>query len=200
LALLEQSVVDHVGRGEWLDLAGNGPVDEAVMRSWGASRVCRASVIRDILTGKLAAGGDPHGVRLRGARITGRLDLENVTSRVHLELKDCFLEEGVLAQGAGLGFVGLAGCLIEHPAEPPLAADRLTCSVLDLRGTKITGHAGGGAVRLAGARIEGSLDCDGAAWSSGSGAALFAYGLQVGLGMFLRAGFTCRRRRRRRRG
>ena len=185
------------------------------MRSWGDSRTCRASVIRDILRGRLAADPDPHGLRLRGARITGRLDLENLTTDVNLELKDCLLEEGILARDAHLASVGLIGCQLEHPAEPPLDADRLTCSVLDLTRARIIGHgkrrrgpparcphrrqprlrrgepaqrlrprpgrrrpevgqdmflsggftatgAASGAVRLTGAHIGGSLDCDGA--------------------------------------
>ena len=77
LTLVEQSLVECVGRGEWLDLAaGDEAVDEAAMRSWGDSRTCRASVIRDILRGRLAAHPDPHGLRLRGAKITGLLDLK----------------------------------------------------------------------------------------------------------------------------
>src|SRR6516164_10278048 len=148
------------------------------MRSWGKARTCDATVIREILRGRLAAGPDPHGLRLRGARITGRLDLENLTTDVNLELKDCLLEEGILARGARLAFVGLAGCRLEHPAEPPLAADRLTCSVLALTGATITGHTAAeavrlrrGAVRLTGAHIGGSFDCDGAYLHDGSGPA-----------------------------
>ena len=103
LTSVERSLVEHAGRGEWLDLAaGDEAVDEAAMRSWGESRSCRASVIRDILRGRLAADIDPHGVRLRGARVTGRLDLENLTTDVCLELEDCLLEEGVVARDARL--------------------------------------------------------------------------------------------------
>jgi hypothetical protein len=69
---VEELLVEHVGCGEWLDLAADDEaVDEAAMLSWGESRACRASVIRDILRGRLAADIDPHGVRLRGARIVG---------------------------------------------------------------------------------------------------------------------------------
>ena len=131
LTPVEQSLVDHVCRGEWLDLAADDEaVDVAAMRSWGDSRTCRATVIRDILRGRLAADPDPHGLRLRGARISGRLDLENLTTDVNFELTDCLLEEGVLARDARMAFVGLTGCRLEHPAEPPLDAERLTCSVL----------------------------------------------------------------------
>jgi hypothetical protein len=191
LTSVERSLVDHVGRGEWLDLAaGDEAVDEAAMRSWGDSRTCRAAVIRDILLRRLAPDPDPHGLRLRGARISGRLDLENLTTDVNLELEDCLLDEGVLAWNARLASVGLTGCQLEHPAAPPLYADWLTCRMLDLKGARIIGHADTGAVRLDGAHIGGSLDCDGADLRNDSGPALFADGLQVGQGMFLYGGFT----------
>lgn len=49
------------------------------MRSWDTSRTIRTQVIRDIIRGGLATNPDPHGLRLRGARISGRVDLENAT-------------------------------------------------------------------------------------------------------------------------
>jgi hypothetical protein len=147
-------------------------------------------VIRDILRGRLAADPDPHGLRLRGARIAGRLDLENLTTDVNLELKDCYLEEGVLARNAHLTSVLLPGCQIEHPAEPPLDATRLNCSVLVLDGARVIGHAKGGAVLLSGAHIGGSLECDGAELRNDSGPALYADRLQVDQSMFIRYRFT----------
>jgi hypothetical protein len=191
LTSVEQSLVDHVGRGELLDLpADDEVVDEAAMRSWGDSRTCRATVIRSILRGRLAADPDPHGLRLRGARITGRLDLENLTTDVNLKLEDCLLEEGVLARDARLASVALPGSWLEHPAESPLDAARLTCSVLDLSGVRIIGDTDIGAVLLLGAHIGGQLGCDGANMRNDSGPVLVADSLQVGLGMLLRRGFT----------
>ena len=191
LTSVEKSLVKHVSRGEWLDLAAEDEaVDEASMRLWVDSRTCRASVIRGILRGRLVADPDPHGLRLRGARITGRLDLENLATDVNLELADCLLEEGILARDARLACVVLARCHIEHPAEPPLDGARLTCSVLDLSGARIIGDVGDGGVILYGACIGGQLSCDGTQLSNDSGPALFADGLQVGQGMFLRNGFT----------
>ncbi len=191
LTSVEQSLVDHVGRGELLDLAADDEVvDEAAMRSWGDSRTCRATVIRSILRGRLAADPDPHGLRLRGARITGRLDLENLTTDVNLKLEDCLLEEGVLARDARLASVALPGSWLEHPAESPLDAARLTCSVLDLSGVRIIGDTDIGAVLLLGAHIGGQLGCDGANMRNDSGPVLVADSLQVGLGMLLRRGFT----------
>ena len=116
------------------------------MRSWGDSRTCGATVIRDILRGRLAPDPDPHGLRLRGARITGRLDLENLATDVSLELHDCLLEEGLLARDARLAAVVLVGCQIEHPAGIPLDGARLTCSVLGLDRARVNGRSGVGAV------------------------------------------------------
>ena len=85
LTSVEQSLVEHVGRGEWLDLAvGDEAIDEAAMRSWSKARTCRATVIREILRGRLAAEPDPHGLRLRGARITGRPS--NIAAEIHADV------------------------------------------------------------------------------------------------------------------
>jgi hypothetical protein len=190
LTPVEQALVDHVLRGETLDLAADDEVvDEATMRSWGESRTCRATVIRDILRGRVAADPDPHGLRLRGARVTGRLDLEKLSTDVSLGLADCFLEEGLLAQDARLAFVNLTGCLLEHSAEPPMDAARLTCSGLDLSKATIIGHASPGAVLLSGART-GTLSCEGATLRNDSGPALMAEDLQADQGIFLTNGFS----------
>src|SRR6185437_3102927 len=94
------------------------------------------------------------------------------------------------ARDAHLAFVALIGCLLEHPAEPPLDAMRLTCSVLALDRTVITGHAEPGAADLSGAHIGGQLSCGGASVRNDSGPALDATGLQVDQDMFLTAGFS----------
>jgi hypothetical protein len=85
----EQALVKHVEQGELLDLTGD-------------SQTVRASVIRDITRGRLAPDPYPHGLRLRGARIDGRLDLANVTSPLPFELSDCQLDEGLDARNAQL--------------------------------------------------------------------------------------------------
>ena len=191
---MEQALVDHVIRGEWLDLIPKVPegrvIDEDAMRAWGESRTCPASVIRDILRGVLASKPDPHGLRLRGARISGRLDLENLTTDVNLELQDCLIDEGLTARGAHLASVALIGCQIGHPVEPPLDAYRLTCSTLILSRARIIGHAYSGAVRLTGAHILGNLGCGEACLRNDSGPALHGGGLQVDHGVFLHRRFT----------
>jgi hypothetical protein len=193
LTSVEQSLVEHVRRGELLDLAADGEgIDEATMRSWGESRSCRASVIREILRGRLAADIDPHGVRLRGARITGQLDLENIITDVWLELEDCLLEEGVVARDARLPGLWLTRCQIEHPSEPPFDGTALSCGLLGLTGARVIGHTEAGAIELLAAHVSGRLDCTEVKLCNDSGPALDANTLQVGQNMLLSGEFTGR--------
>jgi hypothetical protein len=185
---VEQRLVDHVTRGELLDLTVDEPVNEAAMRSWDDSRTIRATVLRDILRGRLAKDPDPHGLRLRGARIAGQLDLENLIIGVGVQLDDCLLGKGVVARDAKLPLLILCGCRLEHPSEPPLDADRLTAAALYLDRAMITANCVNGAVRLAGAQL-GRLECDGATIRNDSGPALDADGLRADQGVFLRGGF-----------
>ncbi len=148
------------------------------MSSWGESRTCRASVIRDILCGRLVADPDPHGLRLRGARIAGRLDLEYLTSSIIVELIDCSLEEGLIVRGARLPFLSVEGSVLKHRSEPALDAARFTASALFLDGAVASAKCRRGAVRVAGARL-GQLDIIGAVLRNKRGPALSAAGAQV---------------------
>ena len=185
---VEQALVDHVTRGEPLDLAVAEPVDEAAMRSWDSSRTIRAAVLRDILRGRLAPDPDPHGLRLRGARIAGQLDLEDLTTDVGVQLYDCLLGEGLVARDAKLPALDLSGCRLKHSSESPLDADRLTTAVLSLNRAVITADCETSAVGLGGAHL-GMLACIGARMRNDSGPALAAAGLQVDQSVYLRNGF-----------
>jgi hypothetical protein len=87
----EQALLDHAVAGTRLDLAGDGRVDHESMNEWGPARTVRAPVLWQLLV-------EPQwpvhskGVRLRGARISGRLDLESATVRCPLLLEDCYLD------------------------------------------------------------------------------------------------------------
>jgi hypothetical protein len=185
---LERRLVDHVTRGKLLDLAITGPVDEAAMRTWDDARTIKATVLRDILRGRLAPDPDPHGLRLRGARIDGRLDLVNLTTGLIVALYDCLLEEGLVARDATLPRLILSGCRLKHPTESPLAADRLTAAVLALDRAVVTAHCETGAVELPAAHL-GQLNCTRATLRNDAGPALVADGLQVDQTASLRDGF-----------
>ena len=186
---IESRLVESVNRGELLDLAGTEPVDEQSMRGWDESHWVPASLIREILRGRLAPDPDPHGLRLRAARIVGRLDLENLTTSVCLELLDCFLPDGVLARDASMPGLTLERCILEHHSEPPFWADRMrTVGNLVLTGNVIADTTAG-AVRLVEAHIGNSLVCSGAKVRNTSGPAVRANGLQVGRAALFSGGF-----------
>jgi len=188
LTPIERVLVEHVERGKLLDLAGEQPVDEVAMRGWDTSRTIRAWVLRDIVRGQLAAAPDPHGLRLRGARVDGRVDLENVTSTVSVELSSCLLDYGINAQNAQLAGLSLLSCLIRHPSEPALDASRITIRTLNSTRTQFIAHTADGALCLSGAQV-GELNCTGARLRNDSGPALNADNLQVDRSVLLDAGF-----------
>jgi uncharacterized protein YjbI with pentapeptide repeats len=172
----ERRLVQVVGSGEQLDLAGTKyragdliPAD--VMRGWGRRHTVRASVIRDILRGRLVGRADPRGIRLRGARISGRLDLDYLIATVPLSLTDCVLPDGIAASGATLPALILRRSRLAHRDLPPLAAGQLTATVLDLTLATVTAHCEQAAVDLAGADL-GLLDARGATLTNARGAAL----------------------------
>ena len=174
----ERRLVQVVGSGEQLDLAGRKyragdliPAD--VMRGWGRRHTVRASVIRDVLRGRLVGRPDPRGVRLRGARISGRLDLDYLIATIPLSLTDCVLPDGMVASGATLPALILRGCLLAHRDLPPMVAARLTTTVLDLSLATVTARCEPAAVDLAGADL-GLLDARGATLVNARGPALDA--------------------------
>jgi hypothetical protein len=188
---LEQSLLDAVRDGEMLDLAGDGPVDEAAMRSWDSTHTVQAALIRDLVRGRRDIEADPHGLRLRGARITGRVDLANITSDLRVELVDCFVPDGLNLCDSQLPGLVLDGSCFGHPSgshDPPVDAARFTAPVMTMRGAVANADTPSGAVRFLGAHL-GLLDCDGARIENMSGPALHADGLRVDRAVFLRAGF-----------
>jgi hypothetical protein len=177
VATPEARLVDAVTRGQFLDLTN------------ADDRTIPASVIRDIMRGKLAPDPDPLGLRLRGALIEGRLDLENVTSTVWLVLSDCELPEGIIASDADLPGLSFNDCRLDHPSEPPVYLPRLTTGMLELERTTIVGHTPNSSVDIAYATISGVLNCSAATLRNDSGRALQADGAAIGHAVFLGDGF-----------
>jgi len=74
---LEEEMVASAAAGELVD-CGSGPFDLVEMQAWGEDRTVRAAVLRHLLIGK-DWPADARGVRLRGIRISGPLDLQAAT-------------------------------------------------------------------------------------------------------------------------
>jgi hypothetical protein len=151
--------------------------------AWGPGRAIRATVLAELLTGQRASqGGRPRAVKLRGARVTGLLDLEGSTLFCPLLLEDCHFEEQVNLNEATAVVIRMPGCHL-----PGLTADQLkTTGNLELN----RGFTARGEVRLRGAHIGGHLNLRGASLINRRGRALSADLLTVDQNLYCLDGFT----------
>ncbi|MEV4176175.1 hypothetical protein [Nonomuraea sp. NPDC049709] len=153
--------------------------------TWGPGRSIRAEVIAWLLLGARDAGtGSVPAVRLRGARITGRLEIVGGTIPHELILVGCHLDEPVRLTGSTTRTVRLTDCSFPGFA----AADIRVAGHLSLSGSDITGS-----LRLNRAQLENGL------WLGGTKVvadddeewAMYANAMVVDSGMYLRnADFT----------
>jgi hypothetical protein len=183
LTAVERELQAAVVEGRRLDLAGGAPVGPGEMDDWGADREVRAEVVREILLGRTDKPADPRGIRLRGACIAGRLDLDGLRSGVWLSLHDCDLPEPIRMRGADLPLLDLDGCRTSG-----LDAENIRVRTVALLGH---GFVATGQVSLIGAGIRGKLDLFGARISA-AGTALAATGLVVGGSAYLNGGMDVR--------
>jgi hypothetical protein len=182
---IAERIADSLRAGTVLDLIPDVPagreLDEDAMRAWGSDHDVDAVVLRDLLRClDPDLRPDPRGLRLRGLRVRGRLDLNLVTTPVSLELEDCLLEEGISADHAQLPTLYLSRCWIAHPTEIVLDFDRLRMDgSLYLNRSVIIGATWEGAVRLADARIGGSLYLRGTTVRNPDGPAVVTAGAHI---------------------
>ncbi|SEG76550.1 hypothetical protein SAMN04489712_111177 [Thermomonospora echinospora] len=179
----ERRIVAAVLAGTPVDLRAGDPGqdDPAHGAAWDATRTVRAELLVELLTAE-PDDGRPRPVRIRGARITGRLDLEACAIVRPLLLDGCHLEEPVRLDEATAPTIRLPGCHL-----PGLSAQQLhTTGNLELN----DGFTAYGTVDLLGARIGGKLSLSGARLSDPGGRALNADRLTAGQGVFGRDGFT----------
>ncbi|OWU86129.1 hypothetical protein ATO6_04535 [Oceanicola sp. 22II-s10i] len=138
----------------------------------------RAGLIRLALT-----GADPglvlndKGLRLKGARIEGVLDLRSVTTRFDLALTSCHLTDPAEMMNARMRGIYLSDCYL-----PGIEADG---AVLDgsfyIRGETLVK----GELSLAGMRVEGDIQFCGLAIKASGQDAIFAPSLSVGGSVYL---------------
>lgn len=165
LSPVEQALVAAVGSGELLNLTGR------------SVREIRAEVVRDVLLGRIASEPDPRGLRLRGAVVVGRLDLDGMRTAVRLRMRGCTFTGGLWLRGASLPLVDLGGSTLAGLLADDAVVDG---SVLLWQSFTVTGL-----VSLVGARIGGKLDLASARLDGQGGAALVADRITVGSDLVL---------------
>ena len=174
LAGAEQLLWAAFPRGAWVDLREGDPLadDPGNAHSWGLQREIRAEVIRSLLLGACPAEpGSAPGVRLRGARITGRLDLMGAAVDSALVCEYCCFEGEIRLVEASSKTVRIVDSRF-----PGLNGTRLRADgILNLWGCAING-----VLRLDQAHVTGQVCVRGATVAHGSvGAAFSADGLTV---------------------
>ncbi|WP_439900790.1 oxidoreductase [Streptomyces somaliensis] len=109
--------------GAWYDLRSGHPVldDPFAPRTWPQERCVRARVMaRLLLSGPPALAGRVSALKVRGARITGRLDLAGGTVAPYVELQGCVFDDEVVLPESRFTTLRMVGCAI-----PRLEAARL---------------------------------------------------------------------------
>lgn len=178
LSAPERLVWEAFTRGTWVDLREGDPVADGLEAApqWGPGRVIRAEVISALLLGaRDVEPGFTPGVRLRGARITGRLDLMGATLAHPFICEYCYFTEELRFVECSAKTVRIVCSLL-----PALNGTRMRLTgILNLWRSTVTG-----VLRLDQARLEGQLCLSEAAIGAGGGAeAVAAYGLAVDGGL-----------------
>jgi hypothetical protein len=173
-------------RGAWLDLrTGDAAADDlAGAECWGRGRRVHAEVITALLLGAYdPQPGHFPAVRLRGARILGRLDLMGATTSYALVCEGCWFEQPPRFVEATTKTVRIIGSHL-----PSLNGARMRAEgILNLYRSVIDGL-----LRLDRAHVAGEIFLMGAHIGDGTGEAISAKGLTVEGDMECNDGFTAR--------
>jgi hypothetical protein len=118
----EQALLDHARVGRQLDLIGNGAVDDEAMKEWGPFQTLRAVVLRHLLVDSQWAVHS-QGLQVRGARISGQLELQSATVRCPLLLEDCYFDslDPVFLNHATASRIILSSCRVVGGLIDPFA-------------------------------------------------------------------------------
>jgi hypothetical protein len=167
LTFRERALVDAAASGDVLECSQLSIEQLSVTDD--PEHIIRAELLRELVLRRCDKPLDPRGVRLRGARITGTLDLTHAEAAVGMELRGCSFEHPVLLEDAHLPWLTLTGSCV-----PALDGDGLQVAggVVLREGLRATGHGELGAVRLLGAHIAGQLSVSGAELTNGDGLVL----------------------------
>ncbi len=197
----EQALSRAAVTGELVDLrvGSRDGDDPCTGDAWGPERTVRADVLYALLT----AESTTRAVVLRGARISGAVNLESARLDCPLILEGCRFDGPVNVRDARAETIRLSGCRLPclHAAlletRGDLNLDRTSAAIIDLIGARI-----GGQLSLEGASLSGGswpLDLEGATLAPFDDvttdatrlrcAALVADGLRVQADMLCRDGF-----------
>ncbi|NXY96458.1 membrane-associated oxidoreductase [Streptomyces sp. BR123] len=144
----ERRVWEAFPRGEGVDFREHPDEPSEEGAAWGPERTVRAEVLRALLVSGPTEHGRVPGLKLYGARISGKLDLKYAVVDHAIRMRSCWFERKPMMYGAQLRAVVLGDSTL-----PGLTAATVRVDLV-LRLSRCTIN---GPVRLAGARIAGGL-------------------------------------------
>jgi hypothetical protein len=116
-------------------------------------RTVSAQTIRHLC----ASSSGPEALKFDGVRITGALNLSNLTVQCMLVLSNCLFTDGIILENARLAGVDFSGCTFLHD----VSAKNLRCGPLVMRNVVAKGI-----VNLSHAAIDGTFECQDAVFES----------------------------------
>ncbi|KOU29243.1 membrane-associated oxidoreductase [Streptomyces sp. WM6372] len=144
----ERRVWEAFPRGDGVDFREGPDEDPADGASWGPERTVRAEVLMALLLSGPTESGQVAGLKIKGARITGKLDLRYAVIDAPMRMRGCWFE-----RKPGLYGARLRALVLTDSDLPGLTAATVRVDVvLRLSCCRIRGP-----VRLAGAQISGGL-------------------------------------------
>src|SRR5436309_4251468 len=118
-------------RGEGVDFRDGVDDDPGKGASWGPERTVRAEVLRALLLNGPVRDGEIAGLKLTGARITGRLHLMYGMVEHAIRLRHCHFEKRPNLYGAQLRALVISDSVLPGLTAGTLRVDvvlRLSCS------------------------------------------------------------------------
>lgn len=177
-----------------LELANAMLAGEVLDLSNRRERTVRAEVIRSLLMGRWPDSvsarspkvSDPKGLRLHGAVISGRIDLEHLRTTSRLQLTNTTIDKGISLSYACIPDIVLTGSTLSSTSLTALNASQATIEHdLCLQRVTINGSGPQSCIRLSKSYIGGDLDLTAASVINREGPSLVANGLTVGGNAYL---------------
>lgn len=151
LSEAERQVWDAFPLGRLVDFRQRTREPADLGANWGPERTVRADVLRALLIDGPRQEGETPYLRLNGARITGKLDLQYAEVAGAIHLWACYFDEELDIYGAQLRQLNLGWSVFPGLYGVGLRVD----GSLRMTGVRVRGI-----VRLGGARISGALFLD----------------------------------------
>lgn len=183
----EQNLLKNVTRGELVDrsvpIDFTDPAnDPSKANEWGPDREITAELISWLCVDSEAKErADPGGIRIQGAKITGKLNLDFAVVAFPIQLWDSALMEDAFLRQVEVPRLALSGSRTKS-----INADS---AVIKGEAFLSNGFHSDGEVQMLNAQIGGSLDCHGGTFNNPGGYALTLGGSKIKGDVFLGDGF-----------